>query len=302
MSKINTASLPCLFVEKTPFEEYKKSGGIQSAQLSDGQTNYELSGDLSSDHLVVLLHGGTIPLCIWEPQMEAFRTAGFKVLRYDQYGKGFSARCKGVHGRDLFKRQLTELLDFLKITSPVSIIGPSFGGSVAINFAASYPKRVRTLILVSPALNLLNSKSPLTGPIKLLQKPIIGELLFSLLFRKVIVERGRKLIAGGIGSPCDTTFVRQFSCKGTRRALLSQFRSDAYGDYRERTRTAGESDIPVLLIRGTDDAEITDVMIQEVKSDLPNCRFEEFEHSGHGAPIDAPDKFNVMAIDFLKSH
>jgi pimeloyl-ACP methyl ester carboxylesterase len=288
--------------EKYPFDEFRKTGGNRYIRLSDGLTNYELSGDPSGSHTVVLIHGGTIPLCIWESQMEALRNAGFKVLRYDQYGKGFSARCKTTYSRDLYLRQLAELLDSLHITSPVSLIGPSFGGAVAINFTARFPQRVRSVILVSPVLNLLNSQSPLVKPMKLLKKPLIGDLIYTLFVRAKIVARGRALIPGGKKSPCATIFARQFTCKGTRHALLSQIRSDAYGDYRDLTRSAGKTGIPILLLRGSNDAEVTEPMLAEIRADLPNCTFMEIANSGHGAATEVPEVFNRIAIDFLNTH
>ena len=289
-------------IEMVSYDEFRKSGGERYIHLSDGYTNYELSGDPAGSHTVVLLHGGTIPLCIWQPQMTALHDSGFRILRYDQYGRGFSERCRTAYSRDLYLRQLAELLDSLHITAPVSLIGPSFGGAVAVNFAAHYPQRVRSLLLISPVLNLLNSDSPLTGPIGILRKPVIGDLLYSLFIKRKIVSRGRKLVPGGIGSKCDSLFVRQFSCKGTRHAMLAQMRSDAYGDYRDASRKVGSLPIPVLLLRGKNDTEVTAVMISQVRSDMPSCTFSEIDNSGHGATAESAEQFNRLMIEFLGSH
>lgn len=287
--------------EKLNYKEFRKTGGNSYVRLSDGWTNYELAGDSTSEHIVVLIHGGTIPLCIWDAQMEDFHNAGIRTLRYDQYGRGYSARPDTVYSRDLFLRQLKDLLDALSITQPVHIIGPSFGGAVAINFAAHYPERVRSIILVSPALNLINSNSPLAGYIKILKKQGLGEFLYHLFVRGKLVRRGRSYIPGGKGSLCDETFMNQFMCKGTEHAFFSMFRSDAYGDYRELTRKAGKEIKDMILIRGNEDKEITESMIAEIQEDLPDIPYQEIEKSGHVPGSDAAKIFNSLIIDFIKS-
>ncbi len=311
MSRVLQTTAPALLLssffrsrsfERISYEEYRKTGGNSFVKLQDGWTNYELAGDASSEHTVVLIHGGTIPLCIWEPQMEALRSSGFRILRYDQYGRGFSDRPATVYSRDLFLRQLTGLLDALRINAPVTLVGPSFGGAISINFAANYPDRTRSIVLVSPALNLIGSESSLAGSIQLLRTPFIGTLLYKLFLRNKIIARGRVLAPGGKGKPCDTTFVGQFRCRGTEHALLSFFRNDAMGNYRELTQKAGKLIPHILLVRGATDTEITAKMIEEVKADLPQCIFVEIENSGHGAATDAPGVFNKLLIDYIKSH
>ena len=257
-----SCSHTALKFEKTSYDTFRTTGGDSFVRLSDGWTNYELSGDSSSEHTVVLIHGGTIPLCIWEAQLDTLRQAGFRVLRYDQYGRGFSDRPDKVYSRDLFLRQLKELLDSLNIRTPVHLIGPSFGGAISVSFAAQYPERVRSIILVSPALNLLKSDSPLAGYIKVLRTPVLGKTLYKLLVRKKLIARGRGLVPGGLNSPCDSVFQRQFTCSGTEHSLFSMFKSDAYGDYRDLTRKAGASIEHILLVRGKADADVTESMIR----------------------------------------
>jgi pimeloyl-ACP methyl ester carboxylesterase len=288
--------------ERISYDEYCRTGGKSFIKLPDGPTNYELAGDPAAGHTVVLVHGGTIPLCIWESQWQALINAGFRVLRYDQYGRGFSNRPKTAHSRDLFLRQLKGLLDTLGIVEPVTLVGPSFGGAISVNFAGHYPERVRSMVLVSPVLNLLNSESPIVGPIKIARLPIIGELFYKAILQSKLIARGRTLIPGGKNSPCDTSFLEQWRCKGTQRSLFSMFRSDAYGDYREITRKAGTHVPHILLIRGDNDHEVTEKMIDEVRADLPEAEFVPLENSGHNPCIDATSIFNRLLIDFIMNH
>src|SRR5881296_630869 len=121
------------------------------ALLSDGYTHYELGGPASGDGRVVVLAAGfTVPYYIWDPTFSALTAAGFRVLRYDYYGRGYSDRPNIAYNQDLYVRQLTQLLDALNIREPIDLAGLSFGGSLITSFANRYPQRVRSLVYVDP--------------------------------------------------------------------------------------------------------------------------------------------------------
>ena len=59
--------------------------------LSDGYTHYELGGDENGEP-VVLVHGFSVPYFIWDPTFDFLTKSGFRVLRYDLFGRGYSDR------------------------------------------------------------------------------------------------------------------------------------------------------------------------------------------------------------------
>lgn len=103
------------------------SAKMKSVQLSFGNTDYELTGP-EAGPLVVLLHGGSIPMWTWDRQVPVLVNAGFRVLRYDMFGKGTSACPVVEYDRNLFRSQLLDLLNSLGLTEPVHLVGFSFGG------------------------------------------------------------------------------------------------------------------------------------------------------------------------------
>src|SRR5512142_1651487 len=96
-------------------------------QLSDGFTHYELS-NAEAGQTVVLAHGFSVPYFVYDPTFEFLTQTGFRVLRYDLFGRGFSDRPEKQYNIDLFVRQLGDLLDALRFTRPVSLVGLSTGG------------------------------------------------------------------------------------------------------------------------------------------------------------------------------
>src|SRR5205823_2647140 len=98
---------------------------------------------------------------IWDPTFAALVQAGFRVLRYDYYGRGYSDRPDVPYTQDLYVRQLRELLDGVGITQPIDLAGLSFGGSVVTTFADRYPDRVRSLVYIDPSFRTPGALPPL---------------------------------------------------------------------------------------------------------------------------------------------
>src|SRR6476661_1407463 len=98
-------------------------------RLSDGLTHYQIDGP-DSGRVVVLAHGFSVPYYIWDSTAAHLSGAGYRVIRYDEYGRGLSDRPNVPYVDDLYDRQLGELLDSLKITERVDLAGVSMGGAV----------------------------------------------------------------------------------------------------------------------------------------------------------------------------
>src|SRR5262249_52514537 len=74
--------------------------------------------------------------------------AGGEVVLYDLRGHGLSERpARGYAVADLVA-DLGALLDALALARPVALVGNSFGGTVALAFAAAHPARVARLALI----------------------------------------------------------------------------------------------------------------------------------------------------------
>jgi pimeloyl-ACP methyl ester carboxylesterase len=131
-------------------------------RLSHGYTHYELAGP-PTGRVVVLAAGYSVPYYIWDPTFTTLTGAGYRVLRYDYYGRGFSDRPDVPFTQDFYVRQLNELLDALHLTDPVDLAGLSFGGSVITSFADRHPARVRSLIYFDPAFRSPGPMPPMAG-------------------------------------------------------------------------------------------------------------------------------------------
>lgn len=94
---------------------------------------------------LLLLHAGVADSRMWEPQIEALSTR-YRVIRCDLRGYGHSPLPNGLFA---YHEDVAALLDALDIGA-AWIVGASFGGRVAVDFALVYPQRVYGLILAAP--------------------------------------------------------------------------------------------------------------------------------------------------------
>src|SRR5271169_4886577 len=92
--------------------------GGSYVSLGAGVTHFELAGPPDAP-TVVLVHGFSVPYYIWDPTFDALTAAGFRVLRYDLFGRGWSDRPNARYDAEFFDQQLLQLLDALGIRGPV---------------------------------------------------------------------------------------------------------------------------------------------------------------------------------------
>ncbi len=116
----------------------------RSVGLGDSDIHYIEEG---GGKPVLLLHGASFNARTWEEvgTVKAVGDAGFRAIAPDLPGKGLSSQGKYTEeGIGLF---LGDFIGSLALRRPV-LLGASYGGFAALNFALSKPTQVSGLILV----------------------------------------------------------------------------------------------------------------------------------------------------------
>jgi pimeloyl-ACP methyl ester carboxylesterase len=111
---------------------------------ADGLTLHYLQDGTGPD--LVLIHGLCGSLAVWQLRIAPDLSRDFSVLTYDLRGHGQSdAPPSGYRSSDM-AADLLALLDHLGITQ-AHVVGHSFGGVVALHFAALHPARIASLTI-----------------------------------------------------------------------------------------------------------------------------------------------------------
>ncbi|MFH2101931.1 MAG: alpha/beta fold hydrolase [Chloroflexota bacterium] len=107
--------------------------------------------DISPDrpqHTFLFLHGFGGQASQWANQLQMFARQN-RVIALDLRGHGLSDKPAGQYGMPLLLADIEAALDCLKVRGPLILVGHSFGGAVATEFALLHPRRVARLILIA---------------------------------------------------------------------------------------------------------------------------------------------------------
>jgi len=264
--------------------------------LPDGVTHYELGGP-GDGRTVVLIHGFSVPYYIWDPTFDGLVNAGFRVLRYDLYGRGYSDRPDEKYGVELYDRQLLNLLTAFKIQGPVDLAGASMGGPIAIIFAARHPERVRTISLFDPA---YFSGEPVPWPLK---TPVVGEYIIDAIWAPKLSDSQKEDFIHPERYP--DYFARygtQMRYRGFRRALLSSIRHFFHYNDGPEFRQVGQSHKPVLVVCGREDKDVPFDVSKKVLAAIPQAEFHPIDDAAHVPFYEHPEIVNPILIDFLRKN
>lgn len=284
---------------KTLTEEVEKTTHGCFAPLPSGRTRYEVKGE---GEAVVLVHGYATPYYIYDKLFAALVESGFKVLRYDLLGRGFSERVKTDYTPDLFSRQLLEIVDYVfGHDEKFYLVGTSMGGTITATFASEYPDRVKKLILLAPA-GMDTFMPPFY--MKLCDIPGLGNFIFKNVAGKMLLKRCATEL---LYSTDDIDYyVRSFAdaaqYKGFLDCTLSSLRKTILNTKyaTEKYKIVGKTNIPVLAIWGTNDKTMPYYQSERLKEVLPNVRLITYENSGHIFVFDEGQRTADDVLKFIK--
>ena len=261
-------------------------------------THYEL-GNPSGGPTVVLVHGFSVPYYIYDPTFDFLTRNGFRVLRYDLFGRGFSDRPDENYDIHLFVRQLVDLLDALAIPFPISLTGLSMGGPITATFTAQHPERVEKLLLIDPA----GARTLFFSPIlKVVTSPGIGETLLNLAGNGGVIKIiAADLLDKRLMEHFVQRYMVQVQYKGFRNAILSTVRNNTIGCCIETYRQVGALGKPTLLIWGRHDTTVPLSHSDDLRAAVPGIEFHIIEDSSHIPHYERPEETNAILLDFLRN-
>lgn len=278
-------------------DETRKSAGGSFLKLPNGYTHYELGGNESGEP-VVLIHGFSVPYFIYDPTFEFLTQSGFRVLRYDLFGRGFSDRPNVKYDLELFVTQLTDLLDALRFNQPVSLIGVSMGGLIASAFTARNPDRVRNLTLIDPA-----GAKAISLPLilKVAKLPLVAETVVGLAGNEFLIKGMTKdLFDPKLVEHFIAKYRVQMQYKGFVCAILSTLRNGLLDSFESVYQVLGKSNKQVLLFWGRHDETVPFEHSTILRRLLPQVEFHAIENCGHIPHYEKPSVVNPILLKFLR--
>lgn len=278
-------------------DDTRRMTGGSFVPLPDGTTHYEMS-NITRDQTVVLVHGFSTPYFIYDPTFHFLTQNGFRVLRYDLFGRGFSDRPQTRYNIDLFVKQLADLLDALRLMRPVNLVGLSMGGPVTAAFTARFPQRVRSLTWIDPAGVRSLSETPL---LKLVKLPVLPELIVGLAGSEAFINHNaRDFFDPKLVEHFKSVYRVQLKYKGFMRAMLSSVRNGMLDSFLDVYKRVGKTEIPVLLFWGQNDPTVPFEHSNDLCAMIPHLQFHLIENCGHLPHYERPEVVNPLLLEFLR--
>ena len=267
-------------------------------RLAEGMTHYEIAGP-DTGPVVVLPPAFSVPAYIWDTVYQRLAESGFRVLRYDYYGRGWSDRADVVYDQDLFVRQLDGLLDSLGLDEPVDLGGLSFGATIATSFADRHPDRVGSLFYVDPVFNTRRplppeERSPLAWTIHMVFRGGTEEMAEGQLYDFLQPERHPDWVS---------RYRVQQQFKGTRETWRRTRAEIAIAPHQgEQIRKVATNPRPVLVVWARQDRVAPFSDSDALLRAMPQAIFLPVDSAGHLPHLEQPDVVVPAIVHFLRSN
>ncbi len=243
--------------------------------------------DEGSGPAVLLVHGWTLDLEMWNPQVSLLRSA-FRLIRLDRRGHGLSG---GVPDPRRDGADLEALCNHLQLPQ-AAFIGMSQGVRGVLEFACAAPRRVAALILDGPPS---------------LDCPWDAELpmqRYAALMRTHGIEAFR---SEWVRHPLMQLRTQDPDARALLAAMIARYTGS---DLRQESRAEPAAarlpleslQVPALILSGEYDLPSRRRDAEQLAARLPRAQCAVIPAAGHLANLDRPHTYSLLCRDFLSRH
>jgi pimeloyl-ACP methyl ester carboxylesterase len=269
---------------------------------ADGVTYHYL--DMGSGPDTIFLHGGGPGCTGWSdfgPVAPLF-AADRRCLIPDllQYGRSDKCRITGPMW-DFHAAKTVAFLDEL-LVERADFICNSWGGTIALNLAARYPERVRSLVVTGSMPVFYGPLAPLPeggrrgrnardvyyggeGPTREKMRELITRLEW---------YAGERL-------PEETLDLRYEQSLDPEERALAAMSDSPRGDWQDLTEELGRIEAPTLFMWGREDAFLTPDYPMMLARMVPRGNLHVMDHVSHHLQEEQPHRYHAVVAGFLAS-
>ncbi|SEB45742.1 alpha/beta hydrolase [Paenibacillus sp. GP183] len=259
------------------------------AHYHNGKLYYEADG---VGEPLLLIHGIDSDIRLWDDQYKEL-SKHFRVIRFDLRGFGNSPFPEGECNNN---DDILLILQTLGIENEkVNLVGYSFGGTIAVNFALEYPDHVNSIILVSPGLiGYAWSEESIQYHRNFHQamQDRDFERMFDLLYWKSVYGQYRTEEEIDLDTICQKLrLMFEHALTIPREGKLTPI-----GNQIERLHEIAS---PTLVVTGKLNFDDYKDVAQIYTSKIPNAKMVLMEGVSHLVNMEQPETFNNLVRDFL---
>jgi len=252
--------------------------------------------------VVLLLHGIAGSSATWEPVMERLG-ASYTVVAPDFIGHGESDKPLGDYSLGSFANWTRDLLDALGVDR-ATVVGQSFGGGVALQFAYQFPDRCERVVLVDAG-GLGREVNWILRLVAVPGAEFVMPVLFPSFAAGVGDSVARMLRRRGFANPAAAevwSAYRSLTDAVTRRAFVRTIRAviDPGGQsVSAHGRLHLTEGLPVLIVWGERDRIIPVDHAYRAADAIPHSTLQVLPGLGHFPQAEDPETVAGLILDFL---
>lgn len=258
------------------------------------KVHYEIHG--SAGEPIVLLNGIMMSTASWRPFIETMTRKNTLVL-VDFFDQGQSARMKESYDHSIQVELLDAVLE--QLTGELwyetfTLMGISYGGEVAIEYALAHPNRVRRLVLA----NTCGRTSPWLRKIGDGWNEVArtgSGYAYYLTTIPVIYSTGFFEDRADWMEGREAHLTKYFSKPEVLQALIRL--TDSSRDYDVVDRLH-EITCPTLIISSSEDALVPPTEQQLLHEKIPGSVYVTINGSGHASMYEVPEAFAALTVGF----
>ena len=255
---------------------------------------------------LLLLHGLGCDHTTWLPVVAALARR-YTVIAPDLLGHGLSAKPRADYSVGGYANGMRDLLTVLGVDK-VTVVGHSFGGGVAMQFAYQFPERTERMILVAPG----GLGPEVTPAIRAITLPGFHQVMGVMTLPGIrhVTKAGLvAMSASGIAAARDFDEVAEIidSFKDARARKAIRHVVSAVVDWRGQIVTMADrayltQAMPMCVVWGTDDSVIP-VRHAGIAAEIaPLATVEVIANAGHFPHKDHPQRFVKIIDEFIRMH
>lgn len=254
-------------------------------QRDGASIHYDVVG---SGPLVLFIHGFPLSRTLWEPTAE--RLAGeFTCILPDLRGHGASTPTPNA-SIEQYANDLIAVLDAVAPRQPAVVCGLSMGGVIAFDLFRRHRARVRGLVLSDcrPQAETEEGRQRRADVAARVMQQGSG------VFAEEMVG---KLVAPGAAPELIDRWVDIMARTPAPGVAAA---AHALAERPDSTGLLPQINVPTLLVFGEQDSITPPDVGREMAERIPDARLEIIAGAGHLPPVEQPERFAGLLVDFLR--
>ena len=255
---------------------------------------YEVYYEVHGDHgePLLILNGIMMSTASWKAFVPNFSKNNVAIL-VDFLDQGQSERMTESYNHEIQVNVLEALLDLLPYEK-YTVMGISYGGEIAIQYAVKRPDRIRSLVLANTAMRTSDWLRKIGDGWNAVAKTGVGEAYYlttiPVIYSTAFYEREAAWMDRREG-----VLIPYFSRPDVQESLIRLTDSSRDYDYTDRV---SEITAPTLIISCTEDVLVPPTEQIMLHERLKGSHYVTINGSGHASMYEDPASFCALVLGF----